>query len=161
MLAQAVGMAEAGASPTIDALKTALRDAHLLLVVDNFEQALDAAPLLSDLLLACPGLALLVTSRAVLRVAGERALDIPPLPTSPDPAKPTASPESGPAVRLFVQRATTVSPSFALTPESAPVVAEICRRLDGLPLAIELAAARVNHLSVFALLSGSTAASRS
>ncbi len=151
-LARAVGMAEAGASPTIEALKTALRDAHLLLVVDNFEQALDAAPLLSDLLLACPALSLLVTSRAVLRVAGERALDVPPLTASPDLDKPAAVTEFGPAVRLFVQRATTVSPSFALTPESAPVVAEICQRLDGLPLAIELAAARANHLSVFALL---------
>ena len=151
-LARAVGMAETGVSPTIDALKTAMRDAHLFLVVDNFEQVLDATPLLSDLLLACPGLAILVTSRAVLRITGERAIEVAPLATVPERDQPSGMIESGPAVRLFAQGAAAVSPAFAVTPESAPVVAEICRRLDGLPLAIELAAARINHLSLNALL---------
>jgi non-specific serine/threonine protein kinase len=145
-LAQAAGSTEAAAAPPVEALKAALREARLLLVVDNFEQALDAAPLLGDLLGACPGLALLVTSRALLRITGERALDVPSLATLPQPAGPGATPEVAPAVRLFAQRAVGVLPAFALTPESVPVVTEICRRLDGLPLAIELAAARANHL---------------
>jgi predicted ATPase/DNA-binding CsgD family transcriptional regulator len=169
-LAQAVGVAEVGSAPTSEALKTALRDERLLLVVDNFEQALDAAPLLSDLLVACPGLSMVVTSRAVLRIAGERPLEVPPLATQLDPSAPAAPrarpalaalpppsdpgavPGVAPAVQLFVQRAAGVRPGFALTPESEPIVVEICRRLDGLPLAIELAAARVNHLPLPGLL---------
>jgi len=144
-LAQAVGVVEPGSIPTIEALKTALRDLRLLLAVDNFEQVLDAAPVLTDLLQACPGLSILVTSRAVLRVAGERPLEVPPLATAPEPDAPVAD-DVAPAVRLFAQRAAGVLPSFALTPGNTPVVEEICRRLDGLPLAIELAAARVNVL---------------
>ncbi len=146
VLAQAVGLTETGASSTIAALKVALRDARLLLVIDNFEQALDAAPLVSDLLMACPGVSIIVTSRALLRIAGEHPIDVPPLAIVPDPLQAMTSPDLAPAVQLFAQRATSVFPSFALRPENTSIVAEICRRLDGLPLAIELAAARVNHL---------------
>jgi predicted ATPase len=145
-LAQAVGIVETGSNPTIEVLKTALRDVRLLMAVDNFEQALDAAPVLTNLLQSCPGLSILVTSRALLRVAGEQSLEVPPLATAPAPSDPAAAGDVAPAVRLFAQRATSVLPSFALTPENFPVVEEICRRLDGLPLAIELAAARANAL---------------
>ncbi len=145
-LAQSVGVVDTGSAPTIQSLKVALRDDRMLLVVDNFEQALDAAPLLSDLLMACPGVSILITSRALLRIAGEYPIDVPPLAIVQDPVQAMTSPEPAPAVHLFAQRAASVSPSFALTPDNTPIVAEICRRLDGLPLAIELAAARVNHL---------------
>lgn len=145
-LAHAVGLTEAGSTPTIEALHAALRDARLLMVIDNFEQAIDAAPLLTSLLQSCPKLSLLVTSRAVLRVAGEHPLEVPPLATRPDPADAVGTSDIAPAVRLFSQRAKSVLPSFELTAETIPIVGEVCRRLDGLPLAIELAAARMNHL---------------
>jgi predicted ATPase/DNA-binding CsgD family transcriptional regulator len=145
-LAHAVGLAETGSTPTIEALHAALRDARLLMVVDNFEQALDAAPLLTSLLQSCPGLSLLVTSRAVLRVEGEQPFEVPPLATRPEPTDAAVTSDIAPAVRLFGQRAKSVLPSFELTAESIPIVGEVCRRLDGLPLAIELAAARINHL---------------
>jgi non-specific serine/threonine protein kinase len=145
-IAHAVGVTETGGASTLEALKTALRDERLLLVIDNFEQALNAAPLLSDLLQACPRLAILVTSRALLRIAGEHPIDVPPLSTDLDSPGTATTPSVAPAIELFAQRASSVSPSFILNSENAPVVTEICRRLDGLPLAIELAAARVNHM---------------
>jgi non-specific serine/threonine protein kinase len=141
-LALAVGVTETGGSPIVQSVKRALRDAHLLLVIDNFEQALDAAPLLTDLLMACPDLSILITSRALLRIAGEHPIDVPPLALVPHPSQTLTSPELAPAIQLFAQRAASVSPTFALTPENTPVVVDICRRLDGLPLAIELAAER-------------------
>src|SRR5262249_48070800 len=124
-----------------------------LLVLDNFEQIVAAAPRLVDLLTAAPRLKLLVTSRAALHVRGEQEFPVPPL-SVPDPAQqlPVEALSRYAAVEVFVQRATSVRPDFALTAEDAPAVAEICRRLDGLPLAIELAAARTKLFPPPALL---------
>ncbi|CAA9562570.1 MAG: hypothetical protein AVDCRST_MAG19-1945 [uncultured Thermomicrobiales bacterium] len=144
-LARALGVQETGI-PFGDALAVTLRDAEMLVVLDNFEHVLAAAPLLTDLLAACTGLTLLVTSRALLRVAGEHALPVPPLAL---PGASALSPEDlaqSPAVRLFAERANAITGAFALTAATAPLVTDICRRLDGVPLAIELAAARVSHL---------------
>ena len=147
-VAGALGLREAGAADPLRVLQTELRDRRLLLVLDNFEQIVDAAPLLADLLRACPGLQALTTSRTRLRVRGERTVPVPPLavPTAESALEP-ASIEAFPAVALFVQRGQETQPEFALTATNAAAVAEICRRLDGLPLALELAAARVRLLS--------------
>jgi predicted ATPase/DNA-binding CsgD family transcriptional regulator len=146
-LARELGVSESGQQPPADALMQALRDCHLLLLLDNFEHLLGAAPLLTDLLAACPRLTLLVTSRAVLRISGEQLFVVPPLSLGPSA---TADSE---AVRLFDERARAASADFALTEENTAAVAEICTRLDGLPLAIELAAARVASLPPVALAS--------
>jgi predicted ATPase/DNA-binding CsgD family transcriptional regulator len=123
------------------------------LILDNFEQVVGAAPWVTGLLAACPELKVMVTSRIALRVSGEQEFPIPPL-SLPDPVRlpPVAELERTEAVALFVQRARSVRPDFVLTAETASTVAEICRRLDGLPLAIELAAARSKVLSPQALL---------
>ena len=136
-----------------DRLCEDLGSRHLLLILDNYEQVTAAAPVVSDLMAACPRLALLVTSRERLNVRGERELPVPPL-TLPDAGPPPTIDEiaSFEAVRLFVERATAARPAFELTADTAPVVLDICRRLDGLPLAIELAAARTRLLSPAALL---------
>ncbi|WP_020578025.1 AfsR/SARP family transcriptional regulator [Actinopolymorpha alba] len=131
-------------------LVEALAHRHALLVLDNCEHLVDAAARLTDTLLAaCPRLRILATSREPLGVAGEATYPIPPLPWPPE-GTPVADATAlaYPAIRLFVDRATAVRPDFALTPECVPAVVEICRRLDGMPLAIELAAARVRSLSV-------------
>jgi non-specific serine/threonine protein kinase len=136
---------------------------HVLLVLDNFERLLPAAPFIADLLAACPRLAILVTSRALLQLRGEQTLPVVPLalpslsafavsahnlPTARELEALAASP----AVTLFVQRAQAVQPEFALTRENVVDVANICRRLDGLPLALELAATRIRLLPPHALL---------
>jgi predicted ATPase/DNA-binding NarL/FixJ family response regulator len=151
-IAQVLGVREAGDEPLASRLETFLADQRLLLVLDNFEQVVEAAPPVAELLGACPGLKVLVTSRVRLRVSGEREYPVPPLslPAS-DTASSVEETTSSEAVRLFVDRALAVKPDLALTAEAAPAVAEICRRLDGLPLAIELAAARVKVLSPTAL----------
>ena len=126
---------------------------NTLLLLDNFEHVVDAAPSVADLLKGAPGLTALVTSREPLKVGGEREYPIAPLPFPNSTAE--ISPEQLAdldSVRLFAERAQAVSPAFALTADNAAAVAEICRRLDGLPLAIELAAARVKVLPVPALL---------
>jgi len=131
----------------------ALSRRHLLLVLDNFEHLPDAAGVVGDLLAACPELKVLATSRAPLRVYGEREAPVPPL-GLPDSAR-LPAPEAladFPAVALFVERARAVRPDFALTADNAAAVAELCRRLDGLPLAIELAAARVKLLAPAAIV---------
>lgn len=155
-LAQAVGVPETGGMPPLEALRSALSNERVLLIVDNFEQALVAAPILGDLLRACPGLSMLVTCRALLRIAGEHPVEVPPLATTPLPASDLSgdAPSAGlaPAVELFGQRAAGVSLSFVMTPETIPVVAAICRRLDGLPLAIELASERSLLLTPVELL---------
>src|SRR5579875_1414091 len=132
-----------------------LRDRRLLLLLDNFEQVLSSASHLLALLLACPLVKLLVTSRAVLHLRGEQVFPVPPL-ALPNPNSLSAETllSSSSAVTLFCQRAQEVSPDFQLTPENAMAVAEICRRLDGLPLALELAAARIKLFSPRALLMG-------
>jgi predicted ATPase len=135
----------------------ALREARILLLLDNFEQVAAAGPMLSELLEACPRLTALVTSRTRLRVRGEREFVVLPL-TLPDDARgdgrtdPVSWILRSEAVQLFVQRAREAQPDFAVTRENAPVIAEICRGLDGSPLAIELAAAWVRTLSLPSLL---------
>ncbi len=147
-VARVLGIGESGGQPLLDTLKNYFRHKHLLLLLDNFEQVVDAAPLVGELLSASPGLKALVTSREALRVYGEQEYPVPPL-TLPDldRAEPLRSLSQYEAVELFTRRARAVRPDFALTEDNAPAVAEICVRLDGLPLAIELAAARSTVLS--------------
>ena len=152
-VAHALGVREIGEEPLIDRLQAILRDKHLLLVLDNFEQVVEAAPLVAGLLVSCPALKVLVTSRMRLRVSGEREMPVPPL-GLPEPGDETAISRlaEASAVRLFVARAEAVRPGFSLSSENAAAVAAICRRLDGLPLAIELASARCKVLPPAAML---------
>ncbi|MDQ3585976.1 MAG: protein kinase [Acidobacteriota bacterium] len=152
-IAQPLDVTEAGGQSLLDALKSYLRDKRMLLVVDNFEQVTPAAPLLAELLAASPHLKMLVTSRAVLHLSVEQEVIVPPL-TVPDATTPLSADEllKFEAIRLFVERARTVKPNFTLTDENVRSVAEICLRLEGLPLAIELAAARVKVLQPAAIL---------
>ena len=143
-----------GGAPLLDTVASFLREKTLLLILDNFEQVLDAAPLVGRLLAAAPRVKMLVTSRAPLHIAGEREYAVPPLITPPlDLPLDAAALASYPSVALFLERASAVKSDFALTPENARAIAEICVRLDGLPLAIELAAARVKVLPPQAMLS--------
>lgn len=166
-VAEVLGLHESSGRPLLDSLKDYLRTKRLLLLLDNFEQLLAAAPVVSDLLAAAPHLHILVTSRAALHLRGEHEFPVPPLSLPElderqmtkdeghmlsDPSSLVVRLSSSEAVRLFIERAQAVKPDFALTPENALAVAEICRRLDGLPLAIELAAARVLLLPPQALL---------
>ncbi|MGH2559777.1 MAG: ATP-binding protein [Thermomicrobiales bacterium] len=134
-------------------LASFLEGRQLLLVLDNFEQVAAAAPLLTSLLIGVPRLKILVTSRSALRISGEHTYETFPF-AVPDPDAQPAMPalDRSEAIRLFVERARAVNAGFALSETNAPVVAAVCRRLDGLPLAIELAAARLRHLSIEALL---------
>lgn len=152
-IAGAVGVRERAGQALPAALRAALRDQDVLLVLDNFEHVVAAAPLVADLLAASPRLRILVTSRARLRVGGERVYPVPPLPI-PDPAQlpPLGDLAAVPAVALLVQRATAAAPDFALDAANAAAVAALCARLDGLPLALELAAARLTVLSPALLL---------
>ena len=152
-LAGVLGLRRSGRRPQIEDLKAHLRDRRLLLVLDNFEQVADAAPLVAELLVAAPDVEALVTSRTVLRLSGEHEFTVPPL-SVPETgaALEGESLEHYDAMRLFVERARAAKVGFELTRENAWPVAEICRRLDGLPLAIELAAARVRLLPPRALL---------
>jgi predicted ATPase/DNA-binding NarL/FixJ family response regulator len=152
-VAQALGLVALGGQAPADGLRTFLRERVAFLVLDNLEQVVAAAPELAELLVACPGLTMLVTSRESLRVDGEQEYPVPPLAT-PDPDKPASPTEvaSYEAVAYFLQRARAVQPDFALTEENAPAIGAICARLDGLPLAIELAAARIKLLPPDALL---------
>lgn len=130
-----------------------LSDRQMLLILDNFEQVVEAAPLLEDLLAACPMLKLLVTSRETLRLQAEHEYPVSPLALpSPSQAQKSAELTGYSAIALFVQRARAVQPGFQMTPTNAQTIAELCTRLDGLPLAIELAAARTKLLSPEALL---------
>lgn len=150
---QTLDVIRIGNQTPLDALKEHLRGKQVLLVLDNFEQVLDAAPLLTALLWSVPALKLLVTSRVILHLSGEREYLVPPLPV-PDLTSPSLDVlVRNEAVALFVQRARAVRQDFQLTPANASAVAEICVRLDGLPLAIELAAARSKVLAPDAMLS--------
>ena len=151
-VAQVLGVRESGDLPLIDGIRDYLSDKRLLLVVDNFEQVLEAAPLVGELLSA-PSLKVLATSRIPLGVYGEHEYAVPPL-AIPDPERlPGLEALSHyEAVRLFIERARAAKADFAVTNENAPAVAEICARLDGLPLAIELAAARIKLLPPKAML---------
>jgi predicted ATPase/class 3 adenylate cyclase len=136
--------------PAFQSLERHLRDRKLLIVLDNFEQVLDAAGAVEHLLSHTPELKVLVTSRSVLSVYGEREYPVPPL-DLPD-ARDLDTLSRSEAVSLFVERARAIRPDFRLTDDNAQAVGEICTRLDGLPLAIELAAVRVNVLSPQAIL---------
>lgn len=155
-IAHALGLRESENHALFEHLKTFLSPKNLLLYLDNFEQVLSAAPLLLDLLIACPLIKLLVTSRTVLHVQGE--YEFPVLPLSLPaldqlPGRQSAEAlQQFPAVTLFVQRAQAVKGDFQLTDQNAQAVAEICVRLDGLPLALELAAARIKLFPPQALL---------
>jgi predicted ATPase/class 3 adenylate cyclase len=152
-IAEPLGVVEAGDQPLEEGLKGYLRGKELLLLLDNFEQVLGAAPLVGELLSACPKLKVLATSRSVLRIYGEQEYPVPPL-ELPDHKRlpPVERLTQYEAVRLFIERAKAARPGFSVTNESAPAVAEICVRLDGLPLAIELAAARIKLLTPGAML---------
>ena len=152
-IAQTLEVKETGNQSLLDLLKVSLRDKHLLLLLDNFEQVISAASQVTNLLAACPKLKIVVTSRAVLHVRGEQEYAVPPL-ALPDPKRlpDLVALAQYEAVALFIQRAQAVKPEFQVTNANAPAVAEICTRLDGLPLAIELAAARSKVLPPQALL---------
>ncbi len=152
-IASTLGLREERSRSPLECLKEEIDQNRLLLLLDNFEQVLDAAVRVSELLVACPQLKIMVTSRAVLRVRAEREFAVPTL-RLPDSAQ---MPDleallQYEAIVLFVQRTQAVVPEFRLTDMNAPAVVEIVRRLDGLPLAIELAAARMKLLSPEALL---------
>ena len=152
-VAQVLGVRDVGGRPILESLKEYLRRRSMLLVLDNFEQILSAASVVADLMSVSPGLRVLVTSREPLHLRGEREYAVPPL-ALPD-ARHLPAPEEVAryaAVALFLERAAAIRPDFAVTDENAAAVAEICARLDGLPLAIELAAARVRLLTPQAML---------
>jgi predicted ATPase/class 3 adenylate cyclase len=154
-IAQTLGLKEQGSQPLAQTLRDHVADRQLLLVLDNFEQVVGAAPEVAALLAASPGLCVLVTSRLPLRLRGEKVYPVPPLSL--------AAPGQGPlppldqltqyaAVALFIARARDAQPDFVVTAANAPAIAEVCARLDGVPLAIELAAARARLLPPEALL---------
>ncbi|HKF35365.1 MAG TPA: tetratricopeptide repeat protein, partial [Ktedonobacteraceae bacterium] len=152
-IAQALGLKESEHRTPLDLVQTALRDKRLLMLLDNFERLLPAAPQLITLLTSCPQLTILVTSRAMLHVQGEYEFPVSPLALpelEPLPAREALA--SSPAVALFLQRVQAVRPTFQLTEANAQAIAEICVRLDGLPLALELAAARSKLLTPQELL---------
>ena len=167
-IAASLGLAETGSRAARDLVVDWLARKTVLLVLDNFEQVVEAAPAVADLLRSVPGLKLVVTSRAALRISGEHEYPVPGLPSPPDLAGLSAleraqlpvedrEVEAGglavyESVRLFIERATAVKPDFQVTNDNAPAVAAICARLRGMPLAIELAAARVKLLSPDAIL---------
>ena len=167
-LAAAIGIAETAKRSASEVLVDWLAGKRVLFVLDNFEQVLDAGPIVAELLRSVPGLKVLATSRAALHVSGEQEYPVPGLPSPPDLSHLTALeranlPESErtvspaslstyEAVRLFITRAGAVKPGFEVTNENAPAVAAICARLHGMPLAIELAAARVKLLTPDAIL---------
>jgi predicted ATPase/class 3 adenylate cyclase len=168
-IARAVGIVESAARPPMELLVELLAGERVLIVVDNFERLTSAASVIGDLLKAAPGLRFVVTSRAILHLSGEQEFPLDGLEVPPDADRLTPEQRTGRAgvdaratdpehlleygaVRLFVERARSARPSFSLDPTNATAVARICARLDGMPLAIELAAARVRLLSPDAIL---------
>jgi predicted ATPase/DNA-binding CsgD family transcriptional regulator len=151
-VAQVLGVRQRPGWPLCDALADALHDQALLLVLDNLEQVAAAAPDVAALVAACPGLTVLATSRTPLRVRAEYEYPVSPLALPEGHTIAEADATASAAVSLFVARAQAVVPGFALTDANAPAISEVCRRLDGLPLAIELAAPRLKVLSPEALL---------
>jgi predicted ATPase len=152
-IAQQLEVRSAGSQPLFQNLKEYLRDKDILLLLDNFEQVIPAAPVVAELLVAAPGLKVLVTSRILLNLRGEHELPILPLDT-PDRTESTSLEQlaENESVKLFVARAQAVQSSFSLTENNASTISQICQRLDGLPLAIELAAARAKMLPPQAIL---------
>jgi len=152
-IAQTLGLPDRGGRSTVDRLVDHIGERHMLLVLDNFEQVTDAAISVNALLAACPHLRVLTSSRSILHVSGEQEYSVPSL-GLPDPAHlpPLTQLSQYEAVALFIERARAVKSDFEITNENAPAVAEICVRLDGLPLAIELAAARLRIFTPQAML---------
>lgn len=152
-VARTLGVREVIGQPVLETIADRVGDQRLLLLLDNFEQVLPAAPAVERLLAACPRLKVLVTSRARLHLSGEYEYPVLPLAVAdPDPGRPPEDLLKSEALALFVDRAQAVRPDFTITAANGPTLAEICRRLDGLPLAIELAAVRVKLLSPQAML---------
>ena len=153
-VARFLGVGDAGERPALERVKLYLQDRELLLLLDGFEQVVDAATLVAELLEACPALKVLVASRAALRLSGEHELAVPPLACPRTRGEPVDENRLAafPSVALFVQRAQAARPDFRLRAENAGAVGEICARLDGLPLAIELAAVRVKLLEPEAMV---------
>jgi predicted ATPase len=152
-IAQTVGIREEVGKPLVETLNEYMREKEMLLLLDNFEQVVDSAPAVATLVEAASKLKVLVTSRAPLRVSAERTYDVPPL-GLPDPDQPPTieTVEESEAAELFIERATAAKSDFPLTENDLAAVTEICLRLDGLPLALELAAARTPVLTAQALL---------
>jgi predicted ATPase len=150
-IAQAIGVREGGGLPPLENLKAYLREKRALLVLDNLEQVIDSAAQVSELLRAAPRLKIIATSRVPLHISGEQEFQVPPLPV---PAENTRLDEMlrFESVRLFATCLRAVNPDFTVTAENAAVIAEICRRLDGLPLALEIAAARSKLLPLSEIL---------
>jgi predicted ATPase len=154
-IARAIGVPEQPGLSDVESLARGIGDSRRLIVLDNLEQVVDAGPWLAEVLALCPGLTLVCTSRVRLNIQGESLIPVPPL--AVPPADHPVSPDSArtvPAIALFVQRARQTQPDFDLADENCADVIAVCRRLDGLPLAIELAAARLSLLSLGALRSG-------
>ncbi|HJT59610.1 MAG TPA: tetratricopeptide repeat protein [Ktedonobacteraceae bacterium] len=153
-LAQALNIAEEKGHSLFEQIKTTLQKQSVLLILDNFEHVMPARRIVADLLIACPRLKILVTSRIMLHLQAEHLFEVHPL-TVPDPSQSTNlnALKRNASVSLFVQRAQAVQPNFQLTQANAAAVVEICRHLDGIPLAIELAAARTRYFPPQALLS--------
>jgi predicted ATPase/DNA-binding CsgD family transcriptional regulator len=149
-IAQSLGLSESPRRLRLDSLKEYLQDRQLLLLLDNFEQIITAAPVLTELLSTCTRLQMLVTSREALRVRGEQEFLLPPLALPKQPAFKTL--HNYPSIALFVERAKAAKLEFQLSQQNAMAVAEVCANLDGLPLAIELAAARVKLFPPQAML---------
>jgi predicted ATPase/class 3 adenylate cyclase len=162
-IARVIGVTDKASRPVLDGIAEAIGDGRVLFVLDNFEQVVDAAPVVPEMLARSPGLRIVVSSRTALRVSGEQEFSVPGLPAPPDPnrlpelerlnlpvelrAVTAATLEGFPAAELFVARAQAVRPGFELTDANAAAIARICARLHGMPLAIELAAARIKLLS--------------
>ena len=152
-IAVALGVRETPGRDLERGVKEHLQEREMLLVLDNFEQVVSATPLVAELVAGSPRLRVVVTSRAVLHLSGEQTFEVPPL-SLPDPEKlpPLAELTGYEAIALFVERARAARPAFALTKGTRSTVVAICRRLDGLPLALELAAARIRLLTPEAIL---------
>ncbi|MEP6776568.1 MAG: NB-ARC domain-containing protein, partial [Chloroflexota bacterium] len=151
-IARILGVQDAGTELLTETLKRFLRERVVLLLLDNFEQVVEAASDIAALLVECPELKVLVTSREALNLRVEREISVLPLAVADEESKKGDAISHSPAVALFVERAQAVDARFTLTEENAPLVEAICARLDGLPLAIELVAARIKMLTVKALL---------
>lgn len=152
-IARALGLGGGGQEDALEALIDGLRETEALLLLDNFEHVLQSAHVVADMLASCPLLKVVATSQSPLRISWEHALPVPPLSLpGRGPGRPLEEIASSPSVRLFVERARAVDPSFDLDGATAPVIAAVCHRLAGIPLAIELAATQVSVLSPPALL---------
>jgi predicted ATPase/DNA-binding CsgD family transcriptional regulator len=152
-IAQSIGLQDARDRPLMEHLVSQLRERQVLIVLDNFEHLLAGAPVVTRLLQETSAVRILVSSRSSLRISGEQECPVPPLDVPQQEARPTATSLAAcESVRLFAERAAAAVPGFTLDDENAPAIAYIARRLDGLPLAIELAAARVKLLSPEAIL---------